>query len=99
LKMCMWLFGIGAQGLWAGIFIVPHLLWHRVSVLPVSPKRPPHLIVSYNLQGLLQPPRGCQGPIQTWVLTGFTNCLFIAARAIFQLSGGCHHYRWQGCKF
>jgi hypothetical protein len=26
-------------------------------------------------------------------------CLFIAARAIFQLSGGCHHYRWQGCKF
>jgi hypothetical protein len=26
-------------------------------------------------------------------------CLFIAARLIFQLSGGCHHYRWQGCKF
>jgi hypothetical protein len=26
-------------------------------------------------------------------------CLLIAARAIFQLSGGCHHYRWQGCKF
>jgi hypothetical protein len=26
-------------------------------------------------------------------------CLFIAARAIFQLPGGCHHYRWQGCKF
>jgi hypothetical protein len=26
-------------------------------------------------------------------------CLFIAARTIFQLSGGCHHYRWQGCKF
>jgi hypothetical protein len=26
-------------------------------------------------------------------------CLFIAAWAIFQLSGGCHHYRWQGCKF
>jgi hypothetical protein len=26
-------------------------------------------------------------------------CLFIAARAIFQLSGGCHHCRWQGCKF
>ena len=25
-------------------------------------------------------------------------CLFIAAWAIFQLSGGCHHYRWQGCK-
>jgi hypothetical protein len=25
--------------------------------------------------------------------------LFIAARAIFQLSGDCHHYRWQGCKF
>jgi hypothetical protein len=25
--------------------------------------------------------------------------LFIAAWAIFQLSGGCHHYRWQGCKF
>ena len=26
-------------------------------------------------------------------------CLFIAAWAIFQLSGGCHHYRWLGCKF
>jgi hypothetical protein len=25
--------------------------------------------------------------------------LFIAAQAIFQLSGGCHHCRWQGCKF
>jgi hypothetical protein len=23
--------------------------------------------------------------------------LFTAARVIFQLSGGCHHYRWQGC--
>jgi hypothetical protein len=26
-------------------------------------------------------------------------CMFIAAWAIFQLSGGCHHYRWQDCKF
>ena len=25
--------------------------------------------------------------------------LFIAAWAIFQLSCGCHHYRWLGCKF
>jgi hypothetical protein len=25
--------------------------------------------------------------------------LFWVARAIFQLSGDCHHYRWQGCKF
>ena len=25
--------------------------------------------------------------------------LFIAAWAIFQLSGSCHHYRWRGCKF
>jgi hypothetical protein len=24
---------------------------------------------------------------------------FLAAWAIFQLSGGCHHYRWLGCKF
>jgi hypothetical protein len=23
----------------------------------------------------------------------YTVCLFIAAQAIFQLSGGCHHYR------
>jgi hypothetical protein len=32
----------------------------------------------------------------------FYECLFvlfIAAWAIFQLSGGCHHYRWLGCKF
>jgi hypothetical protein len=26
-------------------------------------------------------------------------CLCIATRAIFQLSVGCHHCRWQGCKF
>jgi hypothetical protein len=26
-------------------------------------------------------------------------CLFWVARAIFQLSGDCHHYRWQSCKF
>jgi hypothetical protein len=25
--------------------------------------------------------------------------LFWGARAIFQLSGDCHHYRWRGCKF
>jgi hypothetical protein len=35
--------------------------------------------------------------------TNYSNhlilCLFIAPLAIFQLSGGCHHYRWQGCKF
>jgi hypothetical protein len=24
-------------------------------------------------------------------------CLFIAAWAIFQISGGCHHYQWPGC--
>jgi hypothetical protein len=26
-------------------------------------------------------------------------CLFIASQAIFQLSGSCHHYQWQYCKF
>jgi hypothetical protein len=27
-------------------------------------------------------------------------CLFVYSRlSNFQLSGGCHHYRWQGCKF
>jgi hypothetical protein len=26
-------------------------------------------------------------------------CLFWVARAIFQLSGDCHYYRRQGCKF
>jgi hypothetical protein len=25
--------------------------------------------------------------------------LFMAERAIFELSRGCHHYRWHGCKF
>jgi hypothetical protein len=33
-------------------------------------------------------------------LNGFCLvCLFLAAQAIFQLSGGCYHYRWRGCKF
>jgi hypothetical protein len=31
--------------------------------------------------------------------SGSFVCLFIATRAIFQLYGGCHHCRWQGCKF
>jgi hypothetical protein len=39
-----------------------------------------------------------------WIMMTFdtflTSLLCITAtRAIFQLSGGCHHYRWQGCKF
>jgi hypothetical protein len=31
--------------------------------------------------------------------TSWFVCLFIAAWAIFQLSGSCHYYRGQGCKF
>jgi hypothetical protein len=36
------------------------------------------------------------------VINNLLVCLFvllIAAWAIFQLSGGCHHYRWLRCKF
>jgi hypothetical protein len=33
------------------IFIVPHLLWHGASVLPVSPEGPPHLVASYDTKG------------------------------------------------
>jgi hypothetical protein len=32
----------------AGIFIVPHLLWHGTSVFPVSSEGPPHLVASYD---------------------------------------------------
>jgi hypothetical protein len=46
---------------------------------------------------------GWWGPILTRILTGqhmyFLFDLFIAAWTIFQPSGGCHHYRWLGCKF
>jgi hypothetical protein len=35
-----------------GIFIVPHPLWHRVSVFPVLSERPPHLVASYDTQGM-----------------------------------------------
>jgi hypothetical protein len=38
-------------------------------------------------------------PLQGEIIGKDFVYLFIAARAIFQLSGGCHHYRWQGCKF
>jgi hypothetical protein len=31
-----------------GIFIVPHLLWHRTSVFPVLSEGPPHLVASYT---------------------------------------------------
>jgi hypothetical protein len=30
---------------------VPHLLWHRASVFPVSSEGPPHLVASYDIQG------------------------------------------------
>jgi hypothetical protein len=34
-----------------GIYIVPHLLWHGGSVLPVSSEGPPHSVASYDTQG------------------------------------------------
>jgi hypothetical protein len=34
-----------------GIFIVPHLLWHGASVLPVSSEGSPHLVASYDTRG------------------------------------------------
>jgi hypothetical protein len=34
-----------------GIFIVPHLLRHGTSVLPVSSEGPPHLVASYDTRG------------------------------------------------
>jgi hypothetical protein len=42
----------------------------------------------------------CRYKCFIWVVTSVCLfVLFIAAWAIYQLSGGCHHYRWQGCKF
>jgi hypothetical protein len=34
-----------------GIFIVPQLLWHGASVLPVSSEGPPHSVASYDTHG------------------------------------------------
>jgi hypothetical protein len=34
-----------------GIFIVSHLLWHKVSVFPVSSVGPPLIIASYDIKG------------------------------------------------
>jgi hypothetical protein len=34
-----------------GIFIVPHLLWHRTSVFPVSSEWPPNLVAYYDTRG------------------------------------------------
>jgi hypothetical protein len=34
-----------------GIFIVPHLLWHRTSIFPVSSEVPPHSVASYDTHG------------------------------------------------
>jgi hypothetical protein len=34
-----------------GIFIVPHLLWHGPSFLPISPEGPLHSVASYDTQG------------------------------------------------
>jgi hypothetical protein len=35
-----------------GIFIVPHLLWHRTSVFPVSSEGPLHLVAFYDTHGM-----------------------------------------------
>jgi hypothetical protein len=32
-----------------GVFIVPHLLWHRTSGFPVSSERPPQSVASYGM--------------------------------------------------
>jgi hypothetical protein len=34
-----------------GVFIVPHLLWHRTSVFPVSSEGPLYPVASYDTQG------------------------------------------------
>jgi hypothetical protein len=46
-----------------GIFIVPHLLWHRTSVFPVSSEGPPHLYIC-----LLWHTRVCGVSILTQIL-------------------------------
>jgi hypothetical protein len=57
--------------------------------------------ISFCLSGLRKLAKlGVFWGIQSWLrLFCFFVCLFCVARAIFQLSGDCHYYRWQGCKF
>jgi hypothetical protein len=44
--------GLGAQGLWAGRDLYrATLLWHGVSVFPVSSKGQLHSVASYDTQG------------------------------------------------
>jgi hypothetical protein len=50
-----------------GIFIVPHLLWHGVSVFLVSSEGPPMALFSR----LLRHTMGCGGSILTRILTGW----------------------------
>jgi hypothetical protein len=90
---------LGAQGLWAGRDLYrPHLLWHGASVLPVSSEGMPVLTVAfYDTQGMwgIHSNRIKLTMQKRWKVV----CLFIATRAIYQLSGDCHHWRWLGCKF
>jgi hypothetical protein len=37
-----------------GIFIMPHLLWHGASVLPVSSEGLPYSVASYDTQGYVE---------------------------------------------
>jgi hypothetical protein len=43
-----------------GIFIVPHLQWHRASVFPVSSEGPPHSVASYDTLGDVEDPHDGQ---------------------------------------
>jgi hypothetical protein len=36
-----------------GIFIGPHLLWHWISVFPVSSEGPPHSVTAYDTRSIL----------------------------------------------
>jgi hypothetical protein len=66
------------------------------------PKDPPlHSESQYSSSELLLTRKFCT---ILWRSSAFYKCfLFVCFKphehAIFQLSGGCHHYRWQGCKF
>jgi hypothetical protein len=94
---------LDAQGLWAGrdLYCATPAVTRDLGFSGLIWRTTP-------FSHLLRHTWGCGGSILTRILSGTRLCgdviitglfiLFIAAWAIFQLTGVYHHFRWKGCK-
>jgi hypothetical protein len=59
---------------------------------------PFHIVIVDKIEEHAQDIKVLNGTVYVWFFVFGLFVLFWIARGIFQLSGDCHHYQWQGCK-